>query len=55
MKKKASPMILDIYRSNKSRLAQELAKDVKDRSTHNSIAALKYICQTMEQVYDLGF
>ncbi len=53
MKRKASPRILEIYRINKERLASELQKDVKDRATHNSIAAFSHIVRHMEEVYEL--
>ena len=53
MKKKPSEMILDIYRTNKMRLATELDKDIKDRATHNSIAAYRHILHHMEEVYDI--
>lgn len=53
MKKRPSEMILDIYRTNKSRLANELGKDVKDRSAHNAIAAYKHILHHMEETYDI--
>ena len=53
MKKKPSEMILDIYRTNKLRLANELDKDIKDRATHNSIAAYRHILHHVAVAYDL--
>jgi hypothetical protein len=54
MKKKPNAMILDIYQTNKRHLATELDKDIKDRATHNSIAAYRHILHHMEEVYDLS-
>lgn len=55
MKKRPSQMILDIYRSNRNRLHQEQAKEIKDRSTSNAIAAYRHIVEEMERTYDLSF
>jgi hypothetical protein len=46
-------MILDIYRSNRSRLSTELEKENKDRATSNAIAAYRHIVEEMERAYDL--
>ena len=55
MKKRPSQMIIDIYRTNRDRLSNELDKDVKDRSTNNAIAAYRHIVAEMEKAYDLSF
>lgn len=53
MKKKPSEMMVDIYRTNKMRLANELSKDTKDKATLHSIAAYRHILYHMGEVYDL--
>lgn len=55
MKKRPSQMILDIYRTNRTRLRAEMEKEVKDRATTNAIAAYRHIVTEMERTYDLSF
>lgn len=46
-------MIIDAYQSNRRKLYIEETRNIKDRTTHNSIAAYRHIISQIEFIYEI--